>query len=144
MPTANNGQGQLLAIARRAMLEHGLQPDFPAAALTQLAAIHAAPGAAAAQARDLRALLLCSLDNHESRDLDQLTVAGPLGGGAPRGLGAIAGVEGTVAAGTPLDAHAGANTTSVYTPAQVFPMLPERLSTDLTTLAAGQERPSLI
>jgi exoribonuclease-2 len=144
MPTANNGQGQLLAIARRAMLEHGLQPDFPAAALTQLAAVRAAPASAAAQVRDLRALLWCSIDNDESRDLDQLTVAETLAGGATRVLVAIADVDGTVAAGTPLDAHASANTTSVYTAAQVFPMLPERLSTDLTTLAAGQERPSFI
>ncbi|HWW32475.1 MAG TPA: RNB domain-containing ribonuclease [Steroidobacteraceae bacterium] len=144
MPTANNGQTQLVAIARRSMQEHGLEPDFPAAALAQLAAIHAAPAPAAANVRDLRALLWCSIDNDESRDLDQLTVAAALAGGSTRVLVAIADVDGTVAAGTPLDEHASANTTSVYTAAQVFPMLPERLSTDLTTLAAGQERPSLV
>jgi exoribonuclease-2 len=144
MPTANNGQTQLVAIARRSMQEHGLQPDFRAAALAQLAAIHAAPAPAAANVRDLRALLWCSIDNDESRDLDQLTVAAALAGGSTRVLVAIADVDGTVAAGTPLDEHASANTTSVYTAAQVFPMLPERLSTDLTTLAAGQERPSLV
>ena len=144
MPTANNGQTQLVAIARRSMQEHGLEPDFPAAALAQLATIHAAPAPAAADVRDLRALLWCSIDNDESRDLDQLTVAAALAGGATRVLVAIADVDGTVPAGTPLDAHASANTTSVYTAAQVFSMLPERLSTDLTTLAAGQERPSLV
>src|SRR5262249_4190971 len=57
---------------------------------------------------------------------------------------AIADVDATLAAGTPLDAHARRNTTSVYTAAQVFPMLPERLSTDLTCLAAGQERLSVV
>jgi exoribonuclease-2 len=144
MPTTNNGASQLLAIARRAMLEHGLQPDFPAAALAQLDTIRTAPMAAGAEVRDLRALLWCSIDNDASRDLDQVTVAEALAGGATRVLVAIADVDGSVVAGTPLDAHASANTTSVYTAAQVFPMLPERLSTDLTTLAAGQERPSFV
>ena len=92
------------------------------------------------QIRDLRALLWCSIDNDDSRDLDQLSVAEPLAGGARRILVAVADVDATVAAGSPLDAHASANTTSVYTAAQVFPMLPERLSTDLTSLAAAAER----
>jgi exoribonuclease-2 len=125
------------------MLEHGLEPDFPSAALAQLRAIGGA-AAAGGDLRDLRALLWCSIDNDESRDLDQLSVAAALADGATRVLVAIADVDATVAAGSPLDAHASANTTSVYTAAQVFPMLPERLSTDLTSLAAGQERTSLV
>ncbi len=137
-------QNELAAIARRAMREHGLEPDFPPEALAQLRAIGGAGAAAGGELRDLRALLWCSIDNDESRDLDQLSVAEALTGGATRVLVAIADVDATVAAGSPLDAHASANTTSVYTAAQVFPMLPERLSTDLTSLAAGQERSSLV
>ena len=125
------------------MRAHGLEPDFPPAALEQLRAIRGAP-AAGAELRDLRSLLWCSIDNDESRDLDQLSVAEALPGGATRVLVAVADVDATVAAGSPLDAHASANTTSVYTAAQIFPMLPERLSTDLTSLAAGQERASLV
>ena len=125
------------------MRAHGLEPDFPPAALEQLRAISGAP-AAGAELRDLRSLLWCSIDNDESRDLDQLSVAEALPGGATRVLVAVADVDATVAAGSPLDAHASANTTSVYTAAQIFPMLPERLSTDLTSLAAGQERASLV
>jgi exoribonuclease-2 len=126
------------------MREHGLEPDFPPAALAQLRTIGAAATATGAEFRDLRALLWCSIDNDESRDLDQLSVAEVLQGGATRVLVAIADVDATVAAGSPLDGHASANTTSVYTAAQVFPMLPERLSTDLTSLAAGEERSSLV
>jgi exoribonuclease-2 len=59
-------------------------------------------------------------------------------------LVAIADVDASIARGSPLDVHARANTTSVYTAAQVFPMFPERLSTDLTCLAEGQERLSLV
>jgi VacB/RNase II family 3'-5' exoribonuclease len=144
MPSDTAPQKQLIAIARRAMREHGLEPDFPPPALTQLNAISGPPAATGAELRDLRALLWCSIDNDESRDLDQLSVAELLPGGVTRVLVAIADVDATVAAGSPLDAHASANTTSVYTAAQIFPMLPERLSTDLTSLAAGQERASFV
>lgn len=126
------------------MRAHGLEPDFPPAALAQLSAIGGAAAAPGGDFRDLRALLWCSIDNDESRDLDQLSVAEGVAGGATRVRVAIADVDATVAAGSSLDAHASANTTSVYTAAQVFPMLPERLSTDLTSLAAGQERTSLV
>jgi exoribonuclease-2 len=144
MSPVNDRQLELAAIARRAMREHGLEPDFPPAALAQLRTIGGAAEAVGGEVRDLRTLLWCSIDNDESRDLDQLSVAEALAGDVTRVLVAIADVDGTVAAGSPLDAHAGANTTSVYTAAQVFPMLPERLSTDLTSLAAGQERTSLV
>jgi VacB/RNase II family 3'-5' exoribonuclease len=134
----------LKSIARRAMLEHGLEPDLPPQAAAQLRAITAPATEQGPQIRDLRTLLWCSIDNDDSRDLDQLSVAQPLADGAVRILVAIADVDASVGRGSPLDAHAGANTTSVYTAAQVFPMFPERLSTDLTCLAEGQERLSLV
>jgi len=126
------------------MLEHGLEPDLPPEAATQLRAIAAPAVAHGPQIRDQRALLWCSIDNDDSRDLDQLSVAETLVDGAVRILVAIADVDATIARGSPLDVHARANTTSVYTAAQVFPMFPERLSTDLTCLAEGQERLSLV
>ena len=126
------------------MLEHGLEPDLPPGAATQLRAITAPAVAHGPQIRDQRALLWCSIDNDDSRDLDQLSVAETLVDGAVRILVAIADVDATIARGSPLDVHARANTTSVYTAAQVFPMFPERLSTDLTCLAEGQERLSLV
>ncbi len=126
------------------MQERGLQPDFSPAALTQLAAISAPAALTGPEIHDLRRLLWCSIDNDDSRDLDQLSVAELLAGGAVKVLVAVADVDATVAPGSALDEHASANTTSVYTAAEIFPMLPERLSTDLTSLAADQERLSLV
>ena len=143
MTAAQNGPNGLKSIARRAMLEHGLEPDFSPAATEQLRSITAATERGP-QIRDLRSLLWCSIDNDDSRDLDQLSVAEPLAGGAVRIRVAVADVDATVAPDSPIDAHARANTTSVYTAAQTFPMLPERLSFDITCLAEDQERLSLI
>jgi exoribonuclease-2 len=137
-------QVDLRDIAHRAMLEHGLEPDLPAAAATELAAITAPAMEHDPQVRDQRQLLWCSIDNDDSRDLDQLSVAEPLAGGAVRILVAIADVDASIARGSALDAHARANTTSVYTAAETFPMFPERLSTDLTCLAENQERLSVV
>ena len=132
-------------IARRAMIERGLLPDFPAAELSELAAIHAAPVPTSGTIRDLRALLWCSIDNDSSRDLDQLTVAEVLpASGAVKILVAIADVDALIHKGTLIDAHAQHNTTSVYTPAIIFSMLPEKLSTDLTSLNDGQDRLAIV
>lgn len=134
----------LQRIARRAMLERGLLPDFPAAAVAQANSITQPATAAGPDVRDLRGLLWASIDNDDSQDLDQLSVAEPLAGGAVKILVAIADVDATVKIGSPLDEHAGTNTTSVYTAAQIFPMLPEKLSTNLTSLADGQERAAIV
>jgi exoribonuclease II len=143
MPEQTN-PNELQRIARRMMREHGLEPDFPPAVAEQLRSIRAAAMEHGPQVRDLRSLLWCSIDNDDSRDLDQLSVAQPLAGGNVKILVAIADVDVTVAPGSPIDVHARANTTSVYTAAEIFPMLPERLSTDLTCLAEDQERLSLV
>ncbi len=140
----------LRQIARQAMVDYGLWPDFSREALDEAdrasAPASASPGAPpeAAPVRDLRHLPWCSIDNDDSRDLDQLTVSQPQAGGAVRILVAIADVDALVRPGHAIDAHARQNTTSVYTPAAIFPMLPERLSTDLTSLAFGEERHALV
>src|SRR5438045_1023514 len=92
----------------------------------------------------MRELLWCSIDNDDSRDLDQLTVAQDLGGGKVRLLVAVADVDALVTKATPIDDHARANTTSVYTAAQIFPMLPEKLSTNLTSLNEHEERIAMV
>jgi exoribonuclease-2 len=142
-PEGSNPRNVLREIARRAMLERGLQPDFSPDAARQLDGIRAPSLGASARLRDLTGLLWCSIDNDDSRDLDQLSVAEAVAGGA-RVLVAIADVAGTVASGSPIDAHARANTTSVYTAGGTFPMLPEKLSTDLTSLGLGQERAAYV
>ena len=133
----------LAAVARKAMIERGLEPDFPAAARDEVSVIRSA-AAPEAGARDLRNLLWSSIDNDDSRDLDQLTVAEPLPGGRTRILVAIADVDALVKKETAIDGHAVRNTTSVYTPAIIFPMLPERLSTDLTSLNEDQDRAAVV
>jgi exoribonuclease-2 len=135
---------QLRAIAHRAMTERGLQPDFPPAALAEIEAIEAAGTDAGPSIRDLRDLLWCSIDNDDSRDLDQLTVAAPAREGAAKVLVAVADVDALVKPGSAVDSHARMNTTSVYTAAEIFPMLPEKLSTDLTSLGQDQTRLAVV
>ncbi|HVM31844.1 MAG TPA: RNB domain-containing ribonuclease [bacterium] len=129
-------------LARRAMAENGLEADFPPEALEQLAAITSP--AEDASLPDLTGLLWCSIDNDDSRDLDQLSVGEKLPGGSIQIKVAVADVDARVAQGTPLDLHARKNTTSVYTGVEIFPMLPEKLSTDLTSLSFNETRVALI
>ena len=135
---------ELKAIAHRVMLDNGLDPDFSPQVVDQVRRIATAATDTSPRVRDLRALLWCSIDNDDSRDLDQLSVAQPAQDGTVKILVAIADVDATVARGSPVDEHAATNTTSVYTAPQIFPMMPERLSTDLTSLAEGQERLSIV
>ena len=110
------------------MVEHGLLPDFSPAALAETEASAKTAAEPGPSIRDLRSLLWASIDNDDSRDLDQLTVAQPMAGGVVKILVAVADVDATVKEGSAIDAHARTNTTSVYTAAEVFPMLPEKRS----------------
>src|ERR1035437_3472470 len=131
----------LVAAAHAAMLEHGFQPDFPAATDTELAAIQAHPELpAAAGAQDLRSLLWSSIDNDTSRDLDQIEWAEALPDGRIRVLIGVADVDARVPLGTVIDGHAKSETTSVYTGAKVLPMLPIELSEGITSLNENQDR----
>jgi VacB/RNase II family 3'-5' exoribonuclease len=134
----------LQRIARRAMLERGLLPDFPPGALAELESIHGPATRTDDMTRDLRDLLWCSIDNDDSRDLDQLTVAQALPDGSVKILVAIADVDSLVRKHSALDGHAQHNTTSVYTAAEIFPMLPEKLSTDLTSLNHDVDRLAIV
>jgi exoribonuclease-2 len=144
MHLSGKQRADLLQIARQAMLDRGLAPDFSKEALRQLEAIDGPAREAGDGVRDLRALPWCSIDNDDSRDLDQLTVAEPQPGGAARVRVAVADVDAVVKKETPIDRHARQNTTSVYTGAAVFPMLPEKLSYDLTSLNQGEERLAVV
>ena len=137
-------RARLRALAVRAMRDRGLDPDFPPDAVAEVASIGAPPTATEETTRDLRGLLWCSIDNDDSRDLDQLSVAEALPGGDVKVLVAIADVDVVAFKGSPIDRHAAVNTVSVYTPAAIFPMLPERLSTDLTSLVADEDRLSIV
>ena len=140
----------LQSIARRAMLERGLLPDFSAEALVELTKLQIpavtanGPTEGPPEIRDLRNLLWASIDNDDSRDLDQLTVAEAIPTDKVKILVAIADVDSFVKKGSAIDEHACHNTTSVYTAAEIFPMLPEKVSTDLTSLNFDQDRLSIV
>jgi VacB/RNase II family 3'-5' exoribonuclease len=142
--SAASSRDLLRSIAHRAMAERGLLPDFAPAVVAETEAIRQAATEASPAIRDLRALLWCSIDNDDSRDLDQLTVTAPGRNGTVTVLVAVADVDALVGKGSAIDDHARANTTSVYTAAEIFPMLPEKLSTDLTSLGQDQARLAIV
>jgi exoribonuclease-2 len=126
------------------MLQRGLLPDFSSEALAELGRIQAPASMEGEQVRDLRDLLWASIDNDDSRDLDQLTVAEAMPGDKIKILVAVADVDALVKKGSAIDKHARHNTTSVYTAGRIFPMLPEKLSTNLTSLNFDEERLAIV
>ncbi len=125
------------------MIDHGFVAAPPPAALAEVAALKPAPTTTDGKVRDLRALPWTSIDNPESRDLDQVEATEKVDGGVRLYVG-IADVGSFVPRGSATDQLAGQNTTSVYTGVRTFPMLPERLSFDLTSLLANQVRWAVI
>ncbi len=141
---AKSHRAMLQRIARRAMIERGLFPDFSPKALTELDRINAPATRTEEPTRDLRNLPWCSIDNDDSRDIDQLTVAKAMSKDSVKILVAIADVDAIVKKGSAIDDHARQNTTSVYTAAETFPMLPEKLSTNYTSLNYGTDRLAIV
>jgi VacB/RNase II family 3'-5' exoribonuclease len=129
--------------ARQAMLDAGFLPEIPAGARKEAASLVAA-SALGAGIRDLRSLPWSSIDNDESRDLDQIEMAETLPDHHCRVRVGIADVDALVHRGSALDAYAAHNTCTVYTGAAIFPMLPESLSTDRTSLGEGADRLALV
>ena len=130
----------LRQLARAAMLDRGFDPDLPRGVVSELQHLRPAPFT---PRRNLRDRLWASIDNDDSKDLDQLTVAEPRGDSVAI-LVAIADVDELVPRGCAIDDYASRNTTSVYTPAEVFPMLPPQLSTDRTSLGQDHDRAALV
>jgi exoribonuclease-2 len=129
-------------VARQALVDNGFTPDLDDASRHELEGLKPAP--LSTDIRDLRSLLWSSIDNTESKDLDQVEVAEQLTDGAIRIRLGIADVDALVPKGSALDKHAYTNATSVYTGVAVYPMLPVELSTDLTSLSEGQARVALV
>ena len=135
----------LRSAAVAAMRQNGFEPEFSPAVMREVRSLDdpsdnpLPPGC-----RDLRALLWSSVDNRESRDLDQIEVAERLADGSIKVRIGVADVDSLVRLGSAADVHAATNTTSVYTGVAVFPMLPERLSTDLSSLNQGEDRLAVV
>lgn len=137
----------LQSMAHRVMIERGLLPDFSNEALAELEKLQTSigkPDQNIPNVRDMRNLLWVSIDNDDSLDLDQLTFAEAMPGDRVRIMVAIADVDAFVRKGTALDKHAQHNTTSVYTAAGIFPMIPDLLSTNLTSLNLDEDRLALV
>jgi len=130
------------AVALRVLAENGFEADSKAArAEAEALAENVAP---AKDVRDMRDVPWSSIDNEQSRDLDQIEALEEIAGGGAKIFVGIADVDAFVRTGTALDKHAALNTTSLYTGTDIFPMLPERLSTDLTSLLPDRDRYAVI
>ena len=135
----------LQTTAKEIMQEHGFDPDFPASVATQLASLKNQTQVTSANVvRDMRGLLWSSIDNDTSRDLDQIEVAERVSNGDAKVMIGIADIDAFVAKLTPIDQHAARETTTVYTGIRNFPMLPEQLSTGITSLLEDQDRLSIV
>jgi exoribonuclease-2 len=145
MQDANPSHLDLQATAKEIMQQHGFEPDFPVQVSTQLANLGQQPqGSPSRDVRDLRNLLWSSIDNDTSRDLDQIEVVERASNGDVKVMVGIADVDAFVAKLTPIDQHASRETTTVYTGIRNFPMLPEQLSTGVTSLLENQDRLSIV
>lgn len=133
----------LAQLANKIMVERGLEPEFSKEELEQLSQIKN-PAPFSSKYEDLRQLLWCSIDNDDSRDLDQLTYAEKGKDGKMTLWVAVADVDALVKKNSPIDDHASANTSSIYTPAKIFPMLPEKLSTNFTSLNENEDRAAMV
>src|SRR3982751_3891278 len=142
--TSSARDSRLSGIAREAMRDHGLLADFSPDAVAETNGLSHAAKPNDAAIRDLRQLPWVSIDNDDSLDLDQLSASATDAAGNDIVYVAVADVDALVTKDSPIDAHASTNTTSVYTAAGVFPMLPEKLSTNLTSLNEGEERLAIV
>jgi len=142
----SSSEVDLRALAEQVVRARGFDPQFPPAVQQQVAQIEAHPPAVApdGKVRDLRSLLWSSIDNDDSKDLDQIEYAEDLGNGRTRLLVGIADVDVFATRNSAIDAHAARETTTVYTGVRVFPMLPEQLSTGLSSLLEGADKLSVV
>ena len=141
---ARHHRADLVRIAIEAMHERHLRTEFPPAVLQELSTLQGPHTTEQQGVKDMRSLLWCSIDNDDSLDLDQLTCIEALDAGRTRLYVAVADVDALVPKGSAIDAHAAANTATIYTSARIFPMLPEALSNDLTSLNAGVDRLAIV
>ena len=142
MPHTASSHLDLQAAAKDIMRQRGFNPDFSREVNQQVAALRAHPPlvGTGTNVRDLREMLWSSIDNDDSRDLDQIEVAEPLSNGNTKILVGIADVDCFVPQRTAIDQHATRETTTVYAGVRNFPMLPEPLCTDQTSLLENHDR----
>lgn len=134
----------LTTISRQAMLDRGLLAEFSPKVKKELRGMRGPVDGVDGEIRDLRSLAWCSIDNDDSRDLDQLTVSEKVSKDVFRILVAVADVDAVMKKGTAVDLHAKHNTTTVYCPTVTFTMIPEELCYDITSLNEGVDRLAVV
>ena len=130
----------LHAIAKSVAKQEGFSVDAPELAGELPASVRRD----SPDVRDDRTLLWSSIDNRESTDLDQVEVSERLPDGSIRVRIGIADVDVFVVKGSPIDLHAAQSTTSLYAGVATFPMLPDALSSDATSLLANVDRLAVV
>lgn len=123
---------------------HQLAMTFSEEALAQAQAARVdGAGALSAGYRDLRDRFVFTVDPVDARDFDDAVSIERLSARSIR-LGVhIADVASYVPWDSPIDVEARSRATSVYLVDRVLPMLPERLSNGLCSLAPGEDRRAL-
>jgi exoribonuclease-2 len=134
----------LKAVSRKAMEQYGFEAVFPANLMAEVDVLEDQAKKAEPGVRDMGNLLWSSIDNSDSEDLDQIEYCESGHGGEILVKVAIADVDMYVPNGSHADAHAHRNTTSVYTGIETYPMLPDRLSKNLSSLLAGEARVAVV
>ena len=137
---------ELTALARQVLIDNAFTSDFPPQIISAAQSLDEQKIilSASSEVKDLSSLLWSSIDDAASLDLDQVEFAEKLSGGDIRLLVGIADVDEFVPKDSTIDVFAAKNTVSIYTAGKVFPMLPEHLSTDLTSLRADVDRLAVV
>ncbi len=135
----------LRKIADQAMEQYGFSPKFPKRVISEVKQLNEEiPPEERKSARDLRSLLWVSIDNHDTMDIDQIQFC-------ERGPDdeilvkiAIAEVDHLVGKGSATDRQAAKHGTSIYTGVVTYPMLPVRLSEDITSLHPNRDKLAMV
>src|SRR3989442_9652056 len=106
------------------MRERVLEPDFSPLVLAETGVITKPAEDRDPAIRDLRGLLWASIDNDDSRDLDQLSVAEPAGRGAGAILVAVPRLGAGEGGGPPVGHPPQTDTLPAYKPAAGLHLLP--------------------
>ncbi|MDE1798452.1 MAG: RNB domain-containing ribonuclease [Candidatus Micrarchaeota archaeon] len=126
------------------MEKYGFESSFSKEVMAAVGQLDASAPQKAKSVRDTRGLLWSSIDNFDTEDLDQIEYCERGGNGEINVKVGIADVDAYVPKDGTIDLFAQANTISVYTGVQTFPMFPDRLSKDLSSLPPNQDRLALV
>ena len=137
---ANSPQAEVYAIAAR----HGLDSTFSAAVKSEVAEILRNPGIDDPKLKDLTKLPFVTIDNDDSKDLDQAMYISRRQDGGCDIYYALADASYYVRPGTALFAEALHRSSSYYLPGLCVPMLPKELSEGIVSLNEGVNRRALV